>query len=160
MAALEALALLLHDEFVLLRSRLARDQSIVCGFGRRGLCLSHSLACLAHVFDSALRADARRAGSSARDDRFRLQPFNLFEDGARAMISDHPVTGEGRRGNPQVIVVGLGWLCIPLVTELARSWREGEGLQRHGRLTATLVAPQARIADATAASPSVDRGGV
>jgi len=220
LAAVKGLTLLLRDDWLLFRGKIARNHVIVCGLGRRGLRLSRSLvdrgdrvvvveadaenhriraaqragigtltgdatdpdvlrragigrasrlisvcgddgtdasvaaaarelargrsrgrslACMININDNAL-CELMRGEQIAAAERipFRLDVFNMFEDGARAMLVDHPVAVEGGPEHPHVIVVGLGWLGEPLVAEIALSWLDG-GLERHRPLAITLV---------------------
>lgn len=220
LAAVKGATLLLRDNWLLLRARMARDHLIVCGLGRRGLRLSrsllergervvvveldaendrigaaqragagtvigdasdpevlrragigragrlisvcgedgidasvaaaareqakgrrrgHSLACMAHIFDQALCELIRSEQVAAAETiPFRLDIFNMFEEGARVMLADHPIRVNRDWERPIVVVAGVGWLGASLVTAIARSWRE-DGLERHGRLSITLV---------------------
>ena len=102
-----------------------------------------ALICLAQIRDPdlcmLLRSDelaaAHRRGS-------RLDFFNIDEQGARAMIHDHPPFPLDDGEPPEVMVVGLNRLGQSLVAELARQWRSHPAAAGR-RMTITVVDPEA-----------------
>jgi voltage-gated potassium channel Kch len=113
--------------------------------GRHG----QPLTCLVHVVDPQLCDLLREREIGAGDDSaFRLEFFNVFDLGVRAMLEEYPPFGSrkqvdketGRQvravldGNlsvaetssspPHLLVVGLGRMGRSLVVRAARSWRE------------------------------------
>lgn len=106
-----------------------------------------SLSCLAHVVDPRLCHLLRmqEIGRPAVDG-FRLDFFNVYESGARALLTEHPALpgphgGEG--GGAHLLVVGLGQLGTGVVLEAARASRE-RGAEAAGELTVTVVDREAR----------------
>jgi hypothetical protein len=101
-----------------------------------------ALTCLAHVKDpglcALLRAEELTAGHSAS---FRLDFFNVYEQGARALLHDHPVDPAAAVG-PRLAVIGLSALGQALVVEAARQWRAGPVPLVH-RLGLTVIDPDA-----------------
>ncbi|MFO8173493.1 MAG: NAD-binding protein [Longimicrobiales bacterium] len=92
--------------------------------GRR----STPLTCLVHIVDPGL-CDLLRMQEVARrqEDAFRLDFFNVFEGGARALLSRFPVTGRSEGPAAHIVVVGLGRFGENLVLQAAREWRLGNG---------------------------------
>jgi len=84
------------------------------------------LSCLAHIVDPDLCNLLRMQETGRQAEKpFRLDFFNVFEAGARALLNDFPVTGPG--GGDQVpeghiVVVGLGRFGESLVLQAAREW--------------------------------------
>ncbi|MFW6164378.1 MAG: NAD-binding protein, partial [Planctomycetota bacterium] len=87
-----------------------------------------ALTCFAHIVDLELcdllreRELARRRG-----DTFRLEFFNVFESGARALLAEHPPFIPAADGEPHLLVVGLGRMGQTLVAHAARDWAEHHG---------------------------------
>jgi hypothetical protein len=61
---------------------------------------------------------------------FRLDFFNVFEGGARALLTDFPVPGSGKDATAEqghIVVVGLGLFGESLILQAAREWRAERG---------------------------------
>ncbi len=99
-----------------------------------------ALTCLAHVRDPELcvllRAEELAGGHPAN---YRLDFFNIYEQGARALLSDHPVV-PATSSAPHLAVIGLNQLGQALVVEAARQWRAGRGAEPR-RLRLTVLDP-------------------
>jgi hypothetical protein len=85
---------------------------------------SSPLRCIVQIVDAQL-LNLLRARETAIGDRdsFRLEFFNVFERGARAILNDHPPIADEREEPPHILVVGLGRMGESLVAHAARSWR-------------------------------------
>ncbi len=95
--------------------------------GRRG----KPLSCLVHIVDPQL-CDLLRMQEIGRrqDDAFRLDFFNVFESGARALLREHPIGASLQRGAGvagKIVVVGLGHFGANLVLQAALDWRAARG---------------------------------
>jgi hypothetical protein len=106
---------------------------------------SGALTCVVHVVDPQLSAllKAYEIGEHYREG-FRLDCFNVFESGARALLREYPPFGEQHLGGeePRLAVIGLGRLGQSLLVQTARSWRVAHG--RAGeRLRVTVLDRQA-----------------
>jgi len=81
---------------------------------------SDALACVIHVFDAGLyRLLSERWFAAQQDGAVRLEFFNVFERGARAVLQEHDPLAHPR---PHLLVVGLGNFGESLVREAARRW--------------------------------------
>ena len=82
------------------------------------------LTCIAHVTDPHLAELLQRTEiSGQRLDRFRLEFFNVFELGARSLLTQHsPFSeiGPGNQASSHVLIVGLGHLGSAVAAEAAR----------------------------------------
>jgi hypothetical protein len=63
------------------------------------------------------------------DDGFRLDFFNVYRSGARALLREHPIprAASTGAGPATVVVVGLGRFGESLVLQAAMDWRTGTG---------------------------------
>ena len=100
------------------------------------------LSALIHIVDPRLCTLLRMRGLSAgTEDFFRLDYFNVFESGARALLSEHPPfdeEGEAEAEPPHVLLVGLGKFGETLLVQMARGWKST--YQKTGsRLRITIV---------------------
>jgi voltage-gated potassium channel Kch len=94
------------------------------------------LTCVTHIVDPDLWYLLRRWEISTVGS-FRLQFFNVFDIGARALLSAHPPFSEGEDEHtrpPHLLIVGAGKLGQNVVVHAARLWRDlptkpGERLQ-------------------------------
>lgn len=106
-----------------------------------------ALTCLAHVQDpglcALLRSEELAAGHTTN---YRLDFFNIYEQGARALLHDHPaalVTTD----EPHLAVIGLTPLGQAVIVEAARQWRDNPHARVH-RIRLTVIDPDAeRLAD-------------
>jgi hypothetical protein len=139
------------------RAHRARHLIPVCGDDRtnaevairtRELALHRApgaLTCVVHVVDPQLCTllKAYEIGEHYREG-FRLDCFNVFESGARAMLSEYPPFGAQGVGGagPHLVIVGLGRLGQSLLVQAARSWK---GARRPAveRLRVTVIDRQA-----------------
>ena len=71
----------------------------------------------------------------------RLDFFSFYASGARALLSQYPLShrADGQRRPPHMVVVGLGRLGRQLVVQAARNWRAEGHLAAEQRLWVTLV---------------------
>lgn len=84
------------------------------------------LTCLVHIFDSEL-CDLLREQEieTQKADSFRLEFFNVFDSGARALLNAYPAfsqSGEVQGDQAHLLVVGLGRMGESLVVQAARKW--------------------------------------
>lgn len=105
-----------------------------------------ALVCLAHIRDPDLcvlmRSDELAAAHRAG---FRLDFFNIDEQGARALLADHPPrfsVADAESDPPGVLIVGLNRLGMHLLAELARRWLSDVG-REEPRLPITVLDPDA-----------------
>jgi hypothetical protein len=100
------------------------------------------LSCLAHIVDSHLCTLLRMQEiGRKRKDPLRLDFFNVFESGARALLGDFPVIGPGRKGGSptgHIVVVGLGRFGENLILQAARQWH-AESPESKRKLRVTVV---------------------
>jgi hypothetical protein len=81
------------------------------------------LTCVVHIVDPQLCDLLRgRELKTAEGNRFRLEFFNVFDGGARAVLSQYPPFGQRPDEQPHLLVVGLGQMGRSLVVHAARSW--------------------------------------
>ncbi|MFW6437957.1 MAG: RyR domain-containing protein [Armatimonadota bacterium] len=84
---------------------------------------SGTLSCHAHVTDLPLCRTLREQHlTSPRSDAFRLDFFNIYESGARALLAAHRVVPDGDAAN--LLIVGLGGFGEAIVVEAARARRD------------------------------------
>lgn len=82
------------------------------------------LTCIAHVVDMYLWKLLREQELVLRpDEGFRLEFFNVFESGARAMLEQFPIPQTGD-APPHVVVLGMGRMGENLVLRAAKDWYE------------------------------------
>jgi len=84
------------------------------------------LACYTHIVDLALcRLLREQYLAGPRTDSFRLEFFNIYESGSRALLASHPIVpANGKRAH--LLVVGMGDLGEGVVLQAAREWRESD----------------------------------
>ncbi len=101
-----------------------------------------ALTCLAHVRDPGLCALLRsRELASGHATHYRLDFFNIYEQGARALLRDQPAIGLTVQ-EPRLAVIGLTPLGQAVVLESARQWR-ASGRARDHRIQITVLDPDA-----------------
>ena len=87
---------------------------------------SGALTCVVHIVDPQLCTllKAYEIGEHYREG-FKLDCFNVFETGARAMLREYPPFGaqDVGGGEPHLVIVGLGRLGQSLLVQAARSWK-------------------------------------
>lgn len=90
------------------------------------------LSCVVHVFDSELwRLLSDRWFAASERDSVRLEFFNLYEKGARALLDEHTPFGDPaveRIRTPHLLVIGLGRFGESVVVRAARRWRRARAL--------------------------------
>ncbi len=100
------------------------------------------LTCFVHIANLELCRLLREQTVGAQQvDSFRLELFNVFESGARAVLNRYPAFSEAdepRDTAPHLVVVGLGLMGESLVVQAARSWW-GNHRASSMRLTVTVV---------------------
>ncbi|UCF68652.1 MAG: NAD-binding protein [Acidobacteriota bacterium] len=98
---------------------LTRISGLCRRSGRRGP------ACLAHIVDTHLcRLLRRRELSRSDTEPRRIDFFNVFESGASAMLSIHPIRADASRDG--IVVIGLQELGENVVSEAIRHWSWGD----------------------------------
>lgn len=81
------------------------------------------LECFLHVTNPQLCDLLReREIESGRVDGLRLELFNVFAAGARALLNQHPSFDESSTRPLHILVVGLGRLGENLVVQMAKRW--------------------------------------
>jgi hypothetical protein len=90
-----------------------------------------SLSCLVHIVDPQLCTLLRMQEIGRRqDEAFRLDFFNVFESGARALLRERSVAESSQGGESaagKIVVVGLGHFGANLVLQAALDWRAARG---------------------------------
>ncbi len=122
---------------------------------------SGTLTCVVHVVDPQLSKLLKTFEiGDPHEEGFRLDCFNIFESGARALLREYPPFGERDviGEEPHLVVIGLGRLGQSLLVQAARRWvttrrRSGE------RLRVTVIDKQAgeRVTALVAGFPQLSR---
>jgi hypothetical protein len=106
-----------------------------------------SPTCMIHINEPQLRdllseCEFLRGGA----DKFRMEFFNVYQAGARALLEQHPPFQGAEADRTHLLVVGLGRMGQGLVTQLAGEWYEA-GFHRRRPLDITVVdhAPEAKV---------------
>lgn len=90
-----------------------------------------ALSCLVHIFDIQLCNLLREQEIGMGEfSAFRLEFFNVFESGARALLAEYPPFAGASRSSdiqPHVVVVGVGRMGESVVVNTARIWWETNG---------------------------------
>jgi voltage-gated potassium channel Kch len=82
-----------------------------------------ALTCILHIVDPQLCDLLReREIEMGKVDAFRLEFFNVFDSGARALLNEYPAFSETQSRRAHLLVVGLGQMGESLVVHAARSW--------------------------------------
>jgi len=85
------------------------------------------LTCFVHIVNPQLCNLLReREIMTQKVDSFRLEFFNIFDSGARALLKEYPAFDETEAAQsplPHILVVGLGRMGESLVVHLGRQWR-------------------------------------
>lgn len=101
-----------------------------------------ALTCLAHIVEFELCKLLREKEVATRKvDASRLEFFNVYESGARALLNAHPLHGAKYPVPPRqehVLVVGIGRMGESLVVRACRDWRDAHG-ERGTRLRITVA---------------------
>lgn len=107
---------------------------------------ARALTCFVHIVDPELcNLLAQRTLEAGRGAPFRLELFNIFDTGARALLNEFPAFEESDASPaaPHLVVVGLGSMGESLVVYAARHWyarRRGAGM----RMRITIVDREAQ----------------
>jgi len=101
-----------------------------------------ALTCLVHIQDLRLRdlLDEREL-LRTKTDLFRLEFFNVYQLGVRALLKGHPLQAPDA-GVAHILVVGLADAGQSLIVQAASEWHEKWGNSR-GKLVVTAIDPQA-----------------
>jgi hypothetical protein len=148
------------EDALLRRARVGRASHVVavCGddganaevaFRVRGVCTGMAasiVTCHAHIVDPRLCSLLReREISRPRTGDFRLEFFNVFESGARALLEHHPFLRTWPPTRPPcLLVVGMGRLGESLVLDAAREWRDARTDRTRMRTIVVDLAARAR----------------
>ena len=85
------------------------------------------LTCIVHIVNPRLCLLLReRELETEPDNAFRLEFFNIFDQGGRACLSDYPPFDHHGHANsriPHLLIVGLGRLGENLVIQAAKNWK-------------------------------------
>lgn len=122
---------------------------------------SGALTCVVHVVDPQLCTLLKTYEIGGHhEDAFRLDCFNIFESGARALLTEYPPFGardvDGEE--PHLAVIGLGRLGQSLLVQAARSWMDTRQRSEQ-RLRVTVIDKQAeeRVTALVARFPQLSR---
>jgi hypothetical protein len=78
--------------------------------------------CIVHISDPSLASLLTEARVASKNDGVRLTVFNVYSEGARLWLNEHPLPGPTTSGEPpHLLVVGAGRLARNLVVEAVRS---------------------------------------
>ena len=81
------------------------------------------LTCIVHIVDPRLCDLLReRELGAGKVGRFRMEFFNVYDAGARAVLTQYPPFDREPGGSPHLLVAGLGQMGRSLVVHVARSW--------------------------------------
>ncbi len=82
-----------------------------------------ALTCVVHIVDPRLCDLLQEQELAAgRVGRFRLEFFNVYDTGARAVLTQYPPFDQDTDQRPHLLVAGLGQMGRSLVVHAARSW--------------------------------------
>jgi hypothetical protein len=91
-----------------------------------------ALACLVHIYDANLSnlLQGWEFGETGAGP-LRLEFFNIFESGARALLEQHSALikkiAESAYPQPHVVIIGLGQMGSSLAVNLVRRWESFQG---------------------------------
>jgi hypothetical protein len=90
---------------------------------RRG---GEPLTCLVHIQEPRLCELLHQQEIAASSDgQFRLEFFNVFDMGARAVLEQYPpFPRDGEQVQPHILLIGLGGMGQSLLVRASRQWRE------------------------------------
>jgi len=115
--------------------------------------IGEPLSCAAHLFDPELFRLLRAQWFPTQDEEtFRLEFFNIFDRGARALLDQHSPfsTDQPSSELPHILVVGMGRLGESLVVQMARRWWHLPG--NKGNLSITVIDRSAEFKTASICS--------
>ncbi|MFP4498687.1 MAG: NAD-binding protein [Vulcanimicrobiota bacterium] len=82
----------------------------------------HILTCLVHIYNSQLQDFlVEQEVLSGKVSSFRLETFNIFQSGARALLLKYSPLQDK---NPSVLLIGLQQMADSIIEELAKSWKK------------------------------------
>ncbi len=85
---------------------------------------SGCLTCIIQISESRLWHLLREKELQANSPRFRLELFNIYDQGAHLMVRENPPWEKTAAGQvPRALVVGLGKMGQRVVVEAARGWQ-------------------------------------
>jgi len=86
------------------------------------------LTCKIHIFDSRLWFLLReKEFGSGDNDHYRLELFNIFQQGAQRMLEDNPPWNlQKNNGDQHLLVIGLGKMGQSLLVDAALRWRHSD----------------------------------
>lgn len=100
------------------------------------------LTCFAHIVDYRLCSLLReREIETQKVDSFRMEFFNIFDSGAKALLNKYPAFSmrhDAQCPRPHLLVVGMGHLGESLVVHAARNWWR-DYAKDCGRLRITII---------------------
>ncbi len=98
------------------------------------------LTCFVHIVDPQLCSLlGQREAAMEKSGPFRLEFFNVFDSGARALLAEFPPFAAAEApGGPHLLVVGVGRMGESVVENAVRAWRAAPG-QGSERLRITIV---------------------
>ena len=86
------------------------------------------LECHVHIVDPRLCDLLREQGpATGKKDRFKLLFFNVYDTGARAVLTQYPPFDHGPDEKPHLLVAGMGHMGESLVVHAAGMWQEQHG---------------------------------
>jgi len=113
------------------------------------------LTCWAHIVDVHLCKLLREHELSMRpDEAFRLEFFNVYERGARAMLEHHPFK-TAQNAAPHLAVLGMGRLGENLVLRAAQAWYENAPAAARLRITALDREAERKVASLSVRYPKL-----
>lgn len=106
------------------------------------------LTCMVHLLLPQLCYQLQELEIQTRkNSQFRLEFFNIYDSGARALLQKYPAFSTSRTprsARPHIVVIGLGRMGESLVIHAARQWRSTYA-DTHQRLRVTVIDREARM---------------
>jgi voltage-gated potassium channel Kch len=121
----------------------AHSRELALAAGGRAARHGRGLTCVAHIVDPDLWYLLRR-WEIATVGSFRMQFFNVFDIGARALLDAHPPFSESSSAHdqpPHLLIVGTGKLGQNVAVHAARIWRDLQTSPGE-RLQITIIGPE------------------
>jgi len=126
-----------RDKTLLHRARVQHADHLISVCGSDGInaevaAVAHSqvakrqrgiLNCVVDVQDHALCSLMREWEiAGAKNPHYRLELTNMYDQGARAMLREHPPFGVGDAAAQHLLVIGVGRMGESLLAEVGRKW--------------------------------------
>jgi hypothetical protein len=111
------------------------------------------LSCAAHLFDPELfRLLREQWFATQEEETFRLEFFNIFDRGARALLEQNSPFSDDKMSSerPHILVVGMGRFGESLIVQIARRWWHLHGNERD--LSITVIDRAAKLKAASIGS--------